>query len=223
MSVLRREPRVVYRVYSQQEYLADTDTLTDCDAPPATCVEDTRRPDRRGQREGRRDACLARADEQSRRRSSRAARGSRGRPIAIGAALICGVVGAVALILDVRPLQTDSQTAEARSPASAQASRLQRVERPGGVRVAAPASPITRDRIASRAPARHATNRRRSVTDDARRNSPPRARSAASRQASLDRASDAREPTRLAARSAPTQPEVGAGSTERHNEFGFER
>ena len=221
MSVLRREPRVVYRVYSQQEYLADADTLTDCDARPPTCVEDTRRHDRRDEREGRRDARLATTAEQSRRQSSWAARGSRGRPIALVAALIFGAVAAIALILDVRPLQSESQTAEVRSPASAQASSLQSVRRPGAVRVAAP--PITDGRVGSRTPARHATNRRRSRTDGARRNSPPHARVAAGRHASLDRASDADEPARLTARSVPTGPKLGgAGSTDRH-EFGFER
>jgi hypothetical protein len=35
MAALRRTPRAVYRVYSQEEYLAGADVLTDWDAPPA--------------------------------------------------------------------------------------------------------------------------------------------------------------------------------------------
>jgi hypothetical protein len=83
---LRRQPRVVYRVYTEEEYLAATNALTDWDAPPPTCDDDTRPAD---------------LNRGAVRKPVRSASGS-GEPLLrrlAGAALLTGALGAVGAVV----------------------------------------------------------------------------------------------------------------------------
>lgn len=215
MSVLRREPRVVYRVYSRQDYLAGADMETDREAPPATCVDDTPRArSPLGVRLSRRRLAVGRYVKHTPPAGLGRSRGGMHRRVA-GAVVAGAIAGAVGIVVTSATRRASLERRSAEVSSGQLSSRAPRYD----TRL-----PQAARRGARRALPRGARRSRRPTVDGAGRS---RAGRSGRRAAERDRAGDTAPDMRLVDHSTERGPAVDVGTgrvgAPEDGDFGFEQ